>query len=679
MNGTIFPDSLSGRSLFGAQPHHDGVSFSLFSRNATKVHLMVFDHPEADRPLVEVEMHRFADVWHFDSRDARPGMFYCYRIEDEKGQGGDQWLLDPFAKAISWPTGWADTSIEEPGIFPRFGNAFPKGIITENNFDWGDDKKPEVPWEDMLIYEAHVRGFTKDPSAEVSAPGTYDGFIEKLPHLQSLGVTSIELLPIYEFNEREYHYAGDKRKDLCNFWGYSTVGFFAPQGRYAADGRHGQQVNEFKRLIKAIHEHGMEVILDVVYNHTAENGPDDITYSFKGIDERIYYSMTEAGHYRNFSGCGNTVNCNHPTVRDFIIDSLRHWVTEYHIDGFRFDLASVFCRGENARLLKQPPIIERIDHDPILHHTKMIAEAWDCSTYLVGQWPSARWAEWNGKYRDDIRRFWKADDGMISDFATRLTGSDDLYRKDNWMQKSINFITCHDGMTLADLVSYNHKHNEANHEENRDGTNDNHSYNYGIEGPTENVAINTIRLQQQKNMIATLMLSQGIPMLLGGDEFGRTQGGSNNAYCQDNTISWVNWELANTHADLLEFTRECIALRSRQANLRRTTFFGPSDPAIHWHGIEGRNVVWESDKALACWLSGDAEHTGASSDCLELFMIFNPDLVALNFILPENLAAKVSSAWQLEIASANIKHSGTLVTMPPRSMAVFAREGAASA
>lgn len=671
MSETIFPDRLGRRLLFGAYPHEDGVSFSLFSRSAHQVHLMLFSAADDIHPVLEVAMQRFGDVWHLDCPEARPGMFYCFRAEQENGENAEQWLLDPYARAIYWSTPWGEPTMDQPGIFPQYGNAFPKSIIVNSHFDWGCNRKSDIAWEDMVIYEVHVRGFTRDTSSGVHFPGTYDGFIEKLPYLKSLGVTSVELLPVFEFNEREYFYhKGDTRRDLHNYWGYSTIGFFAPNGRYAADGRAGEQVDEFKRLVKAIHDQGMEVILDVVFNHTAENGSDDFTYSFRGIDEHIYYSITEHGAYRNFTGCGNTVNCNHPSVRDFIINSLRYWVSEYHIDGFRFDLASIFCRGQFGRLLKQPPLIEKIDDDPILRGVKLIAEAWDCSTYLVGEWPSKSWSEWNGKYRDDIRRFWKGDDEMLSLFATRITGSADLYHKDDWVQKSINFITCHDGMTLNDLVSYNEKHNLANLENNGDGTNENFSCNHGHEGPTENKLICAIRLQQQKNFIATLFLSQGIPMLLGGDEFSRTQEGNNNPYCQDNAISWFDWNLLEENQELYRFTQECIKLRKRFGNLRRTRFFVDADPAIRWWGLNGAEVVWDKDKAIACWLSGKPEHTGHSENCGDLFMMFNPDTEHAQFHLPRSNV----NAWNLLLNSAEIESNDAFVTLPPHSLAVYTNE-----
>ncbi len=638
---------------YGAHVVDPGVIFTLFSRNADRVWLMLFDHPHSDTPTAEYELrsevNRVGDVWHIHVPDARAGHYYCYRLDGEppegieRGYDPDQWVLDPYAQAVVGAPKWGDTFNLPPGVFPKNGAKFPKGMIVDDTFDWEDDAPPRVPLADSVIYEVHLRGFTAQSSSGVRHPGTYRGFMEKIPYLKSLGITAVELMPIQEFDEMEYYYANDVRQHLRNYWGYSTANFFSPNARYATESLHGQQVQEFKELVKALHEAGIEVILDVVYNHTAEGGHGGPIYSFRGIDPSIYYMLEDDGkHYRNYTGCGNTVNCNHPIVREFIIDSLRHWVTHYHVDGFRFDLASIFARGPNGEVLDNPPIIEAIAEDPVLQHTKLIAEAWDAAgLYQVGSFPHPRWSEWNGRYRDDVRNFWRGGVGTLSGFATRLAGSGDLYdHSGQTPMKSINFITSHDGFTMADLVSYNEKHNEANGEENRDGDNHNHSYNYGVEGPTDDPKIRAIRKRQVKNMIATLFLSQGVPMLLAGDEFFRTQKGSNNAYCQDNEISWIDWRLAKQHRDLIEFTQKAIAFRKEHPSLRRRAFLQGSQPEhdgadITWLCPNGGEPNWDNDQAFGCLLSGSKQYTGADDDKDHLLLLFNALDHGIHFQIPQ--------------------------------------------
>lgn len=638
---------------FGAKADEDGVCFTLFSRHATRVWLMLFDKPDADKPDREIELdpdrHRIGDVWHVRVPDARPGQFYLYRLDGEAPEGfhdkydPKQWVLDPYARAVSGSPTWGDPFGMKPGNFPKHGARFPKGVIIDDQFDWGDDIRPRVPLADSIIYEAHIRGFTVHDNSGVKHPGTYRGFMEKIPYLKELGITAVEFLPMQEFDEMEYYHETTKRKSLRNFWGYSTVNFFAPNARYANDGVHGQQVREFKELVRALHQEGIEVILDIVFNHTSEGGAGGPVYSFRGIDPTIYYMIDDDGKtYRNFSGCGNTVNCNHPVVRQFILDSLRHWVTQYRVDGFRFDLASIFARGTDGEVLAKPPIVEMIAEDPLLRDCKLIAEAWDAAgLYQVGSFPHVRWSEWNGRYRDDVRSFWRGGPGKLSAFATRLAGSGDLYDRDGQTPlKSINFVTSHDGFTMADLVSYNEKHNEANGENNRDGDNHNHSYNHGVEGPTNDPHIRGVRKRQVKNFIASLMLSQGVPMLLAGDEFFRTQNGSNNAYCQDNETSWLNWALAKEHADLLEFTRRAIAFRKEHPSLRRRTFLKGCRPEaegadILWLAPDGSEPNWENGEALGCVLNGSKKYTGADEDKDHLLLLFNAHDHRIPFRVPE--------------------------------------------
>ena len=649
---------------YGAHVVKDGVQFTLFARHATRVWLMLFDEPDAEEPSEEWELlpdrNRIGDIWHIHVKKARPGQFYLYRMEGETPSGvrnfydPHQWLLDPYALAVSDRTAWGEIDGLEGGRPIRRGRHFPKGVIVQDEFDWSGDHTLNTPLGDTVIYEAHLRGYTAHSSAGVSHGGTYRGFKEKIPYLRKLGITAVEFLPIQEFNEMEYFLENMKRKALRNFWGYSTLAFFAPNGRYAGN-VHGQQVKEFKKLVMSLHRAGIEVILDVVFNHTAEAGDGGPTYSFRGIDNSIYYMMNDAGtHYLNYTGCGNTMNSNHPVVRDFILNCLRYWVLHMHVDGFRFDLASVLTRGRNGELLPNPPIVEHIAEDPVLRHTKIIAEAWDAAgTYQVGSFPSERWSEWNGRYRDDVRRFWKGERGMLGALATRLCGSADLYHKNSQSPlKSINFVTCHDGFTLCDLASYSGKRNEANNEGNNDGENHNHSQNFGVEGPTSDARILSARKRYQKNMLATLFLSQGVPMLLAGDEIGRTQLGNNNAYCQDNEISWVDWSLVRANRDLLEFTRQLIAFRKDQPILRRPIFFkgnghGKDVADIHWHGPHGHGPDWNQGLAVACLLDGRATASGLPADSDSIYLVINADGHPETF----NVPPPPGRAWQLELSS----------------------------
>ncbi|MBU0676805.1 MAG: glycogen debranching protein GlgX [Verrucomicrobia bacterium] len=637
---------------YGAHVVEEGVQFTLFSRHATRVWLMLFDAPDAAAPDQEyeltVENNRIGDVWHIHVKDAREGQYYLYRM-DGVNPGSklhcynpDQWLLDPYALAVSGAPKWGSTWDLKAGKHPKNGAKFPKGVIIRDDYDWAGDHTPRIPLEDAVIYETHVRGFTVHPSARVKHPGTYRGLIEKIPYIRDLGVTSVELLPLQEFNEMEYYVEKTNRTNLRNFWGYSTLAFFAPNGRYAADGVHGQQVREFKEMVKAMHAAGMEVILDVVFNHTAEGGDGGPTYSFRGIDNSIYYMMENDGqHYRNYTGCGNTVNCNHPIVRDFILNSLRYWVLHMHVDGFRFDLASIFARDVNGDVLPNPGVVELIAEDPVLRETKLIAEAWDAAgLYQVGSFPNVRWSEWNGRYRDDVRAFWNGAGGKLGDFATRLTGSADLYDHPGQTSlKTINFVTCHDGFTLRDIVSYNEKHNLANGEKNRDGDDHNNSNNYGHEGSTSDPQINATRKRQQKNLMASILLSQGVPMILAGDEFSRTQNGSNNAYCQDNEISWIDWSLLKQHTDLYKFTKDAIAFRRSHPALRQIRFLDgqPRDdgwPDVKWYGPDGGDPDWDGAGSLACLLNGRKEVTEREEDDDDILLVFNRSEKPVTFRLP---------------------------------------------
>jgi isoamylase len=592
---------------FGATPIPGGVNFSIYSSYATAMTLVLFKK-EAPTPFAEIVIPKefrlgnvaCMTVIGLDYEDIE----YGYRVDgpyDLKAGhrfDNDKILLDPYAKSISGRDVWGDARIDD--IYPY------RARIVEHDFDWEGDRPLEIPEEDLIIYEMHVRGFTCHPSSNVEPEhrGTFAGLQAKIPYLKSLGVNCVELMPIFEFDEldnpRRNPITGGR---LFNYWGYSTVGFYAPKAGYAASGKHGGQAQELKTLIKALHQNGIEVILDVVFNHTAEGNENGPTISFRGLDNKTYYMLTPEGFYYNFSGCGNTLNCNHPVVRNFVLECLRYWAAEYHVDGFRFDLASILGRDPQGIPLKNPPLLEILAFDPILAKCKLIAEAWDAGgLYQVGSFPDYdRWGEWNGKYRDAIRRFLRARESL-KEVALCLQGSPDLYElAGRRVSSSINFVTAHDGFTLADLVSYNEKHNEANGEENRDGANDNESWNCGVEGATNDPIVNTLRQQQMRNAIAILMVSQGIPMLLMGDEMGRTQHGNNNAYCHDSELTWLDWNLLETHADFFRFVQNCIAFRNAHPVLRNRIFFRNEDymgsgyPDISWHGRKAWQPDWEED------------------------------------------------------------------------------------
>ncbi len=561
--------TMRGRPLpLGVSTTGEGLNFALLCRHGTTVWLVLYALDGDNKPLTEVPLHprfnRTGDHWHVLVSGLPGGFRYGWRIDGPSGDGHRydpaRVLIDPAAPMISEGAVWAGTCESDPTRTGRRSLYF-RGP----RFDWGDDCPPLVPLEDTVVYEVHVRGFTCHPSSGVARPGTFDGLVERIPYLQWLGVTAVELLPIHEFDECDCPFTnpitGERNRNL---WGYNTISFAAPKAAYSASAAEHGQITEFRDMVKAFHAAGIEVWLDVVFNHTGEGDDRGRTYSFRGLDNSLYYLVTPDGRYLNFSGCGNTLNCNHPVVRSLILTCLRFWVGEMHVDGLRFDLASILGRDSQGNVLVEPPIIEMIAEDGVLADTKLIAEPWDAAgLYQVGNFPfGRRWSEWNGRYRDDIRRFWRGEHGMIGYLATRLCGSSDLYEWNHRLPRhSLNFITCHDGFTLNDLVSYNQKHNEANGEENRDGMNENYSWNCGTEGETDDPGIFGLRRRQAKNLMATLLLSQGVPMLLAGDEFLRTQKGNNNAWCQDNDISWVDWSLKDKNGDFLRFVREMIALR----------------------------------------------------------------------------------------------------------------------
>lgn len=561
--------------MYGACVASNGVSFTINSHGATRCTLLLFK-PQAPKPYARIpfpDSYRIGDTYSMLVFDIKPDEFeYAFSFDGpyEPAKGllfnEENVLLDPYSRAVTGQRKWGEK--------PEGGKDFEyRARVVKSSFDWGNIKQLEQPFEDLVIYETHVRGYTKDKSSGVSAPGTFAGLKDKIPYLKDLGINAVELMPIFEFDEMESARVVDGVQ-LYNYWGYNTVSFFAPNTSYAFNEEHNHEGDELKSLIKALKENGIEVILDVVFNHTAEGNEMGPCFSFKGIDNNVYYMLTPDAHYYNFSGCGNVMNCNHPVVRNFIIDCLRHWAIEYRVDGFRFDLASILGRDQNGAPMANPPILESLAFDPVLGKMKLIAEAWDAGgLYQVGSFPSwNRWAEWNGRYRDDMRSFLKGDDGMAGNAITRITGSRDLYSPESRGHKaSVNFLTCHDGFTLYDLYSYNEKHNEKNGWNNTDGDNNGHSWNCGAEGETDDPNVNGLRRRLIKNAFAALLCSRGPAMFFAGDEFCNTQFGNNNAYCQDNIISWLDWSRLEKFKEIHDFVRHMIQFRKEHPILRKMT------------------------------------------------------------------------------------------------------------
>jgi len=561
--------------MYGACVASNGVSFTINSHGATRCTLLLFK-PQAPKPYARIpfpDSYRIGDTYSMLVYDIKPDEFeYAFSFDGpyEPAKGllfnEENVILDPYSRAVTGQRKWGEK--------PEGGKDFEyRARVVKSSFDWGNIKQLEQPFEDLVIYETHVRGYTKDKSSGVSAPGTFAGLKDKIPYLKDLGINAVELMPIFEFDEMESARVVDGVQ-LYNYWGYNTVSFFAPNTSYAFNEEHNHEGDELKSLIKALKENGIEVILDVVFNHTAEGNEMGPCFSFKGIDNNVYYMLTPDAHYYNFSGCGNVMNCNHPVVRNFIIDCLRHWAIEYRVDGFRFDLASILGRDQNGAPMANPPILESLAFDPVLGKMKLIAEAWDAGgLYQVGSFPSwNRWAEWNGRYRDDMRSFLKGDDGMVGNAITRITGSRDLYSPESRGHKaSVNFLTCHDGFTLYDLYSYNEKHNEKNGWNNTDGDNNGHSWNCGAEGETDDPNVNGLRRRLIKNAFAALLCSRGPAMFFAGDEFCNTQFGNNNAYCQDNIISWLDWSRLEEFKEIHDFVRHMIQFRKEHPILRKMT------------------------------------------------------------------------------------------------------------
>jgi len=647
----------------GAHQQGRGVNFVLFSRHATGVRLEFYQNSDDSSPSRIIDFdpvrHRTGDVWHVWVRGIPAGQLYSYRVEGpylpEEGHrfNPHKLLLDPYARAIAGVENWdflaargydPSSSLTDLSISTvDNGGTTPKSIFTHDRFDWEMDSPPKHSASDTVIYETHVRGFTIHPSSDVAHPGTFAGLTEKIPYLQDLGVTAIELMPVLEFNENESNrlnpITGER---LRNYWGYDPVAFFAPKQSYCIGGPHGRQIQEFREMVKAFHRADIEVILDIVLNHSAEGDELGPTISLRGIENSIFYMLQENGrrYYKNFSGVGNTLNANHPVVREFVRNVLRYWVMHMHVDGFRFDLASVLGRDEHGNILRNAPLLEGIAEDPILRDVKIIAEAWDAGgAYQVGGFSTNRWTEWNGRFRDDVRRFWVGDAGMIGSFASRICGSSDLYQSSGkGPASSLNFVTCHDGFTLNDLVSYKQKHNDENGEFSRDGTDANYSDNCGVEGPSQDPGVEGMRNRLIKNLLLTLFISRGVPMLLGGDEFGRTQRGNNNAYCQDNEVSWFDWSLLEKHKEIQRFTRGMIAFRRAHLVLRREKFYTDAD--IKWFAPNGATPDWadQRQRSFACLILGHTEP--------DLFTLFNADTRSVDFAIPVLPASKI---WRLAV------------------------------
>ena len=661
----------------GASALPEGVNFTIISHSATSCELLLF-HRKEKKPYARIPFpknYRVGNVYSMFVFGLKINEFeYAYSMNGpyDPRRGllfqKEKYLLDPYAKAVTGQSEWGKQ---------LSADSFYKARVVHNNFNWAVQKKPLPSLRDCVIYELHVRGFTRHPSSGVKHPGTFDGIREKIPYLKELGVNAVEFMPVFEFDEvrsmREY-----QGRKLLDYWGYNPVCFFAPNTSYASEPEYNREGRELKTLIKTLHDNGIKVILDVVFNHTAEGNENGPFFSFKGIDNQIYYMLTPEGDYYNFSGCGNTLNCNHPMVRDFILNCLRYWVISYHVDGFRFDLASILGRSEDSTPMNKPPLLESLAYDPILYSVDLIAEAWDAGgLYQVGSFPSwNRWAEWNGKYRDDLRSFLKGDAGYACGAAMRITGSPDLYPpKERGENASVNFLTCHDGFTLYDLYAYNQKHNEDNGWDNTDGTDDNRSWNCGAEGETGEESVNRLRMQMIKNAAAVLFCSRGTPMFLAGDEFCNTQFGNNNPYCQDNEISWLDWERAKEYQEVFEFFRFLIAFRKDHPaisrNLEEQVF---EFPYVSLHGKE----AWEQDytsetRTIAVLFAGKGQDGREDLVYLGINAFWEP--VQMNLPrLPENRCwipmADTAREKEAVIEREELLDQGVYV-MHPRSVCVF--------
>lgn len=653
----------------GATVQDDGINFAVFSRHATAVYLELFAAPDDIKATRSISLHpkrnRTGDVWHLFLHGLKAGQLYGYRVDGPYSplDGGHRFnvnklLSDPYARSVSGRyqadsdalygynrnSAKADLSFSHEDSAPYTVKSV---ALASSSFDWEDTQPIRRPLDQSVFYEVHVKGFTHHASAAVDHGGTYLGIIEKIPHLQKLGVTAIELLPVHHFNAEEPCRTDPTTgKELKNYWGYSSLSFFAPEPTYRYGNEPSSEVRQFRKMVKELHRAGIEVILDVVFNHTGEGDQRGPTLSFRGFDNSVYYMLSDQRYYRNYSGCGNTVNCSHPLVKQLIRDSLRYWLVEMHVDGFRFDLATILGRDRSGAWVGDLSLLYDIGGDPILRGCKLIAESWDAEgMYKVGEFPQA-WAEWNGRYRDDVRRFVRGDGGTVADLARRLGGSRDLFGHKVSPSHSINFLTAHDGFTLRDLVSYEEKHNERNGEDGRDGCNENCSRNWGVEGETDNPQIKKLRLQQAKNLLTILMLSRGTPMLLGGDEFWRTKAGNNNTYSQDNELSWLDWDLQEDATEMLRFARLLTRFRQEHPALRRNRFVDPfasdgiqvagtSGADITWHGVKQQSPDWSyHSHTLALHYQGVVKRGEKDEEDSDIYAMFNAWTKPLDFELP---------------------------------------------
>jgi glycogen operon protein len=641
----------------GATVEDEGVNFSVYSRHATSAELLLYEGAKSPEPFqiiaLDPELNHTFFSWHVLVVDLPPGTHYTWRMQGPNDPKRHGWrfdpqveLIDPWARAVN-NCNWDRWARQSEGASPH---ASPRAVVIAEEYDWDGDTPLQVPPEEMIVYEMHVGGFTRHASSGVRFPGTFSGVTEKIPYLKSLGITHVELMPVMAFDEQDVP-EGVWDLGLSNYWGYSTHSFFSPHPGYCVAPREGRHRTEFRDMVKALHREGIGVILDVVFNHTAEGGSGGPILNLKGFGNETFYMLDQIDKsiYLDFTGCGNTVNANHPFVARFILDCLEYWVRKMHVDGFRFDLASALARDENGRPMHNPPLLWGIELSDVLARTEIIAEAWDAAgLYQVGTFPGYRWMEWNGRYRDTLRRFVRGDKGLIGDVASRIAGSSDLYQANLRLPiNSVNFVTCHDGFTLWDLVSYDQKHNCANGENNRDGTNDNLSWNGGVEGDTSDPETLALRRRQAKNLLAMLFLSQGVPMLLAGDEVLRSQKGNNNAWCQDNAIGWFDWQLIERNPDMLRFVSELIALRKRHPSLRRRRFLsgqpknGSSLPDIVWYGPDGKPPCWHEPECRDLAFMLGAIEAGEE----HLHVLLNMDDASRSFLLP----SIPGSTWYLAL------------------------------
>lgn len=631
---------------YGATKEANGINFALVSPQASRVTLLLLDPVKKETLAalkLDPQIHRTGNVWHiFVETKKDVPLSYAYQVETDSTSPQESSItyLDPYAKAVDSSVAWSTLCCGDQASY------HPSGLILPlQNFDWENDHPLQIPVKDLIIYEMHVRGFTQDPSSKVKAPGTFLGVIEKIPHLLELGINAVELMPVHEFNECEYRLQNPLvHKNLYQYWGYSSVNFFAPMNRFAFDQRPGKVIQEFKLMVKELHKNGIEVILDIVLNHTNEGNESGPANSFKGIDKSIYYQLSPEGNYLNFTGCGNTFNVNHPVTQQFLLDVLRYWVVEMHVDGFRFDLASIFYRGVQGEILSRSPLIEAISQDPILSHTLLIAEPWDAvGLYQVGHFypKGTRWSEWNASYRDTVRRFIKGNPNLKAKLASRLSGSQDIYSSQA-PTCSINFIVAHDGFTLHDLVSYNQKHNLANGENNHDGLNDNDSWNCGYEGVTQKQEVIKLRERQMRNFHLTLMLSQGIPMLLMADEYAHTKKGNNNTWCHDSELNWFLWDKLLEKKDFFRFYKNLIHFRKQHSLLRKGSFLTKAD--VTWWSKDGNPVLWDKDTHFLAFTLHDIQHHE------DLFIAFNAQNEYLRIKIPDFNDKK---RWHLIVDTAN--------------------------